>query len=58
MNGIYQSLYDLLSNVLFGGVVVGYQELVLVFISTTVCLASVALPFIIVWKVCKMVMGG
>ena len=58
MVGIYNSLYTLLASVLFGGTVVGFQELFLVVICGSACLLAVALPFLLVWKVCRMIMGG
>lgn len=57
MTGIYNSLYSLLADILFGGAVVGYQELFLVVVCGSACLLAVAFPFLLVWKVCRMIMG-
>lgn len=56
---IYQTIYDLLNQYVFAnGLVVGsVQELAVVLASLVGTLFLVALPFLIVWKVLKL-LGG
>ena len=56
---IYQTFYDLIVNHIFGGsVVVGsHQELVCILVSTIACIFIIAIPFLVVWKVIKIIMG-
>ena len=53
---IYQSFYDLINQYVFGNsIVVGsHQDLVTVLMSTIAVIFVVALPFMLVWKVIKM----
>lgn len=52
---IYQSIYNLIERYCFGSVAVGTaQELVTMLVSVTATLFVVALPFMLVWKVVKM----
>lgn len=56
---IYQSLFDLIHTYVYGGVTLtADMNLVATLISTAGCIFLVALPFMIVWKVIKMIMGG
>lgn len=59
MTNIYQALYDLLNQYVFGNsVVVGtYPDLLCTLISGTACVFLVALPFLVVWKIIKLIMG-
>lgn len=56
---VYQSLYDLISTYIFGGNIVAnsYQELVTILISTCGCIFLISIPFLIVWKIIKVIMG-
>lgn len=57
-NGIYQSCFDLVEQYIFGSVAVGsYQELVCIIVAVTACLFVMALPFILVWRIIKL-LGG
>lgn len=58
MNGIYQTCYDLVAQYIYGAVDVGtYQELVCIAVSTCACLFVMALPFVLVWRVIRL-LGG
>lgn len=55
---IYQNIYDIIHNYIYGGVTLSAQmELVAVTLSTVGCVFVFALPFLLVWKVCKMFVG-
>lgn len=57
-NGIYTALYTLVQNAFYGSSsLTGWQELVLTIIATAGCLFAFAVPFMIVWKVIKMICG-
>lgn len=52
---IYQSIYNLIAQYCFGSVVVGsVEELVTMLVAVCATLFVVALPFMLVWKVVKM----
>lgn len=53
---IYQSLYDLLNEFVFGNAIVAgsHQDLVATLISTCGVVFLVSLPFLLVWKVIRM----
>lgn len=57
---IYLTLYDLLTTYIFGGQVVAQsnQELICILVATAGTLFLIALPFILVWRVCKLLSGG
>lgn len=58
MNGIYQTCYSLVEQYVYGVVSAGtYEELVCIAVSTCACLFVVALPFVLVWRVIKL-LGG
>ena len=58
VGGIYQTCYDLIAQYVYGSVTVGsYQELVCILVSTCACLFVVALPFVLVWRVIRMLAG-
>lgn len=55
---MYQSIYNLIINAIFEGVVItGWIELVVTTLSTIACLFAFAVPFIVVWKVIKLIVG-
>lgn len=60
MTNIYQTIYDLVATYIFGGSVdVGTnQELVTMLLATCACIFVFALPFVVVWKVMKLIIGG
>lgn len=56
---IYETFYSLLQQYIFGTIESGsYQELVAILASTIGCLFVVALPFIVVWKIIRMILGA
>lgn len=57
---IYQSLYTLLETYVFGGnIVVGSNpDLVATLCSVFGTVALISLPFLIVWKIIKVLLGG
>ena len=59
-NGIYNALYEMIANAIYGGLssLTGWQELTLTFIATCACLFVLVVPFLIVWKVIKTICGG
>lgn len=55
---IYQNIYDLIVTYVYGGVTLSASmELVTVTLATIGCVFVFALPFVLVWKVCKMFVG-
>lgn len=58
VNGIYQMAYDLFHTYIYGGVAMTTEmELTTVFLSTLACLFVVAMPFWVVIKITKMIVG-
>ena len=57
---IYQSIYDLLNQYVFGNTIVvgSHQDLVATLISTAAVIFMVSLPFLVVWRVIKLIVGG
>ena len=57
---IYDSIYNLFNTYVYGGnIVVGsHQDLVATLMSTIAVVFMVSLPFLVVWKVIKLIMGG
>lgn len=56
--GIYQAIYDIIHQYIYGGVTMtADMSLVTTLIATTASIFTVALPFLVVWKVIKMVVG-
>lgn len=57
--GIYQPIYDLVNTYIYGGTVAvgSYQELCCIAVSTIGCLFVMALPFIIVWRIIRIIAG-
>lgn len=57
-NSIYDNLYNLIQTYIFGGnALTTNQDLITTLISTMGCVFLVALPFCVVWKVCKLILG-
>lgn len=55
---IYETLYQLVEQYIFGIVAQGtYQELICILISCVGCLFVFALPFVLVLKVLKVLLG-
>lgn len=55
---IYQNIYDLIVTYVYGGATLSaHMELVTVTLATIGCVFVFALPFVLVWKVCKMFVG-
>lgn len=52
---IYQSLYDLVNQYIYGNAVEAgtYMELVCIIVATAGCLFVMALPFILVYRIIK-----
>lgn len=56
---IYQTIYDLLMTSLFSGATaIEWVSLVCTILSTCATIFVFAIPFIIVWKLIKMICGG
>lgn len=59
MNGIYNTCCDLVAEYVFGGVVIGsYEDLITKLISTCASLFIVALPFLVVYLVLKLILSA
>lgn len=57
--GIYQNCYDLIQRYIYGGVeLTSEMELVATLLSTIGVVALFSLPFVLVFWVCKMIIGG
>lgn len=54
MNGIYNEIYNLISNLLFAGSLDPYEDLICILVSSFAVLFMCSLPFIVVFKVIKM----
>lgn len=56
---VYQSLYQLLETYVFGNAVEvgGNAELVCMLAATAGCVFVVSIPFMLVWKIIKLIMG-
>lgn len=55
---IYQNIYDLIVQYIYGGgALTADMELVTVTLATIACIFVFALPFLVVWKVIKMILG-
>lgn len=56
---IYQSIFDLIHTYIYGGATLtADMNLVATLLSTCACVFCFALPFMVVWKVIKLIMGG
>lgn len=56
---IYQEIYNLINTYIFGGLITAgsHQELVAILLSSAACIFIFALPFTIVLKIIKMIVG-
>lgn len=55
---IFETIYNLIETYIFGTVAVGsYYELVCILVSTCACLFVMSIPFIICWRVIKVLLG-
>ena len=57
---IYANILELINTYVFGGSIVSgsYEELVSIILATAGVVFLVALPFTVVWKFIKLIMGG
>lgn len=55
--GIYQNLYALLEQYIYGGVMTADASLICTLMATMGSVFVVALPFAVVWKVIRLIMG-
>lgn len=55
MTNIYQGIYDLLNQYVFGNTIVegSYQDLIVIILSTCACVFLVVLPFVVVWRIMR-----
>lgn len=53
---IYTDIYNLINTYIFGGLIEAgtHQELVAILLSTVACIFVFSLPFLLVWKILKM----
>ena len=60
MTNIYQSIYDLIVNQIFGGSVTAGSppEFIATMFSTFACCFLIAIPFVACWKIVKIILGG
>lgn len=55
---IYQDIFDLIQQYIYGGVeLTANMELVAITLATAACVFVFALPFLVVWKVIRMILG-
>lgn len=56
---VYNTIYDLIETYIFGGsIAVGsHQDLTATILASIICVLVFALPFLIIWKVIKVIMG-
>lgn len=56
---IYNTLYELINTYVYGGSIVAESvaDLVATLISTAGCIFLIAVPFMLVWRICKLLMG-
>lgn len=56
---IYQGLYNLINQYIFGNSIVAnsVQDLATTLISLSGCIFLIAVPFMLVWKVIKVILG-
>lgn len=56
---MYRSIFELLQNALYGGLeLTGYMELTLTIVSTLAVLFCLSVPFIICYRLIKLLGGG
>lgn len=57
--GIYQNIFDLIHQYIYGGVeLTADMNLVTTLIATAGCIFIIAIPFLLVWKVIEFINGG
>lgn len=57
--GIYQELYSLIQQYIYGGVdLTADMSLTCTLIATAGSIFVVALPFLLVWRICRMISGN
>lgn len=55
---IYQDIFDIVKQYIFGNVeLTAHMDLVAITLSTIGCIFVFALPFVIVWRLIKILMG-
>lgn len=55
---MYYSIFEILQNAIYGAVALtGWQELFLTTVSSSCVLFVVAVPFLVVWEVIKIIWG-
>lgn len=55
---IYQDVFDLIQQYIFGGVeLTANMELVAITLASIACVFVFALPFLVVWKVIRLILG-
>lgn len=55
---MYYSIFELLQNAIYGATVLtGWQELFLTCVSSCCVLFAVAVPFLVIWKIIKIMVG-
>lgn len=58
MIDIYANIYDLITTYIFGGVLdSSNEELITICLSSIACIFVFALPFLVIWKVIKLIMN-
>lgn len=60
MINIYDTLYTLVNNTIFGGsIAIGsYPDMIATVIATLGVCFIIAVPFMVLWKVIKLIVGG
>lgn len=54
---VYENIFSLISQYIYGNELNEFSELVCTLISTIGCVLISILPFLIVWRVCRLIMG-
>lgn len=55
---MYYSIFEILQNALYGSIALtGWQELFLTCISSCCVLFAICVPFLVVWKIIKTIVG-
>lgn len=57
MNGIYNEIYNLISNLLFAGSLDPYEDLICIIVSSCAVLFLISIPFILVFKIIKLLVN-
>lgn len=55
---LYQNLYDLINTYIYNNTIIegSWEELTTILLSTIGCIFLIALPFLLVWKIIKVVL--